>query len=64
MDNNYSACICYIRTVQLSTTFLLIYYILTSQVCIWDPVTGKQLGQTLIGHKQWITWLTWQPLHL
>ncbi|XP_064391619.1 notchless protein homolog 1-like isoform X2 [Halichondria panicea] len=34
------------------------------QVCIWDPVTGKQMGHTLIGHKQWITWLTWEPLHL
>lgn len=31
---------------------------------IWDPETGKQLGKTLIGHKQWITYLSWQPLHL
>ncbi|XP_013408024.1 notchless protein homolog 1 [Lingula anatina] len=35
-----------------------------SQVCIWDPSSGKQLGKTLIGHRQWITWLTWKPLHL
>ncbi|XP_033731537.1 notchless protein homolog 1-like [Pecten maximus] len=34
------------------------------QVCLWDPGTGKQLGHTLVGHKQWITWLCWKPLHL
>lgn len=35
-----------------------------SQVCVWDPATGKQIGKTLSLHKQWITWLTWKPLHL
>ncbi|KAK3085137.1 hypothetical protein FSP39_024968 [Pinctada imbricata] len=35
-----------------------------SQVCIWNPANGQQLGKTLIGHKQWITWLCWKPLHL
>lgn len=35
-----------------------------SQICIWDPTTGLQLGKTLTGHKQWITWLCWKPLHL
>lgn len=35
-----------------------------SQVCIWDPATGNQIGKTLSLHKQWITWLTWKPLHL
>ena len=34
------------------------------QVFIWDPSNGQQLGKTLIGHKQWITWLAWKPLHL
>nr|CAB3264348.1 notchless protein homolog 1 [Phallusia mammillata] len=34
------------------------------QVCIWDPKTGKQVGKTMSGHKQWITHLCWQPLHL
>ncbi len=37
------------------------------QICIWDPSTGKQLGKTLMGHtghRQWITWLCWKPLHL
>jgi len=33
------------------------------QVCIWDPKTGKQIGRTLTGHKQWITYICWEPLH-
>jgi len=36
----------------------------TGQVMVWDPDTGKQKGKTLIGHKQWITSLAWEPLHL
>ncbi|XP_065892150.1 notchless protein homolog 1-like [Dysidea avara] len=32
-------------------------------VCIWDSVTGKQLGKFLTGHRQWITWLSWRPMH-
>ncbi|XP_064612441.1 notchless protein homolog 1-like [Liolophura sinensis] len=35
-----------------------------SQINLWDPLTGKQLGKTMTGHKQWITWLCWKPLHL
>lgn len=35
----------------------------SAQIRIWDPVTGKQLGKTLKGHLQWITWLCWEPLH-
>ncbi|KAK5887484.1 hypothetical protein CesoFtcFv8_016083 [Champsocephalus esox] len=35
-----------------------------SQICLWDPVTGTQLGKTLTGHSKWITWLSWEPLHL
>uniref|UniRef100_H2ZLW4 NLE domain-containing protein n=1 Tax=Ciona savignyi TaxID=51511 RepID=H2ZLW4_CIOSA len=34
------------------------------QIYLWDPKTGKQVGKALIGHKQWITYLCWQPLHL
>ena len=30
---------------------------------IWDPQTGKLL-QTLKGHRQYITSLCWEPLHL
>ncbi|XP_065892131.1 protein Notchless-like [Dysidea avara] len=33
------------------------------KVCIWDSVTGKQLGKFLTGHRQWITWLSWRPMH-
>eukprot|EP00092_Neocalanus_flemingeri_P024068 GFUD01026108.1.p1 GENE.GFUD01026108.1~~GFUD01026108.1.p1 ORF type:complete len:493 (+),score=112.93 GFUD01026108.1:94-1572(+) len=33
-------------------------------VMIWDPVTGKARGRVLTGHKQWITCVTWEPLHL
>ncbi|XP_057295137.1 notchless protein homolog 1-like [Hydractinia symbiolongicarpus] len=34
-----------------------------AEIRIWDPETGNQLGKPLTGHKQWITWLTWEPLH-
>ena len=33
-------------------------------VIVWDPETGKQCGRALTGHKQWITAVSWQPLHL
>jgi len=33
-------------------------------IMLWDPETGKQVGRTLSGHRQWITWLSWRPLHL
>eukprot|EP00095_Tigriopus_kingsejongensis_P005939 maker-scaffold316_size209483-snap-gene-1.29 protein:Tk05939 transcript:maker-scaffold316_size209483-snap-gene-1.29-mRNA-1 annotation:"notchless protein homolog 1" len=33
-------------------------------VVIWDPDTGKPIGRMLSGHKQFITGLAWQPLHL
>ena len=33
-------------------------------VIVWDPESGKQSGRALTGHKQWITALAWQPLHL
>ncbi|CAG8530576.1 1805_t:CDS:10 [Acaulospora morrowiae] len=31
---------------------------------LWDPETGKSIGDPLKGHSQWITCLTWEPLHL
>lgn len=34
------------------------------QITIWNPETGKQIGKPLTGHRQWITFLSWQPLHL
>lgn len=33
------------------------------KIIIWDPKTGKQMGKTFIGHKQWITSLSWEPYH-
>lgn len=33
-------------------------------VMVWDPETGKQRGKALLGHKQWITSICWEPLHL
>jgi len=32
-------------------------------IWMWDPTTGNQIGKTLMGHKQFITWLQWEPLH-
>merc|ERR1712029_593653 len=33
-------------------------------VIVWCPETGKQRGRTLVEHRQWITSITWEPLHL
>ncbi|CDJ44742.1 hypothetical protein, conserved, partial [Eimeria tenella] len=33
-------------------------------VCIWDPDGGALAGAPLKGHKQPVTSLAWQPLHL
>ncbi|KAG7308539.1 Notchless protein 1 [Plutella xylostella] len=33
------------------------------KVMLWDPVTGLQLGKTMVGHKQWVTALAWEPYH-
>ncbi|XP_023015802.1 notchless protein homolog 1 [Leptinotarsa decemlineata] len=33
------------------------------KINIWDPFTGNQLGKTMVGHKQWITSLCWEPYH-
>ncbi|XP_065868417.1 notchless protein homolog isoform X2 [Euphorbia lathyris] len=30
----------------------------------WDPQTGKPLGNALMGHKKWITGISWEPVHL
>ncbi|KAL6129956.1 hypothetical protein ACLB2K_068338 [Fragaria x ananassa] len=30
----------------------------------WDPQTGKPSGNPLIGHKKWITGISWEPVHL
>lgn len=34
------------------------------QIFLWNPETGEQLGaKPLTGHKKWINWLCWEPLH-
>lgn len=30
---------------------------------VWDPVTGQQKGLPMKGHRQWITSLSWEPMH-
>ena len=34
------------------------------QVRLWDPKTGKPIGDALKGHSKWITSLSWEPIHL
>eukprot|EP01119_Soliformovum_irregulare_P025564 TRINITY_DN9508_c0_g1_i1.p1 TRINITY_DN9508_c0_g1~~TRINITY_DN9508_c0_g1_i1.p1 ORF type:complete len:470 (-),score=104.45 TRINITY_DN9508_c0_g1_i1:78-1487(-) len=36
---------------------------LDNEVRVWDPVSGKQIGGALKGHKRHITCLAWEPLH-
>lgn len=36
----------------------------SGNVIVWDPLSGKQAGRTMAGHKQFITALAWEPLHL
>nr|CCA23149.1 notchless family protein putative [Albugo laibachii Nc14] len=33
------------------------------EIRVWDPLVGKQVGQAIKGHKQWITSLCWEPMH-
>lgn len=33
-------------------------------VRIWDPKTGKNVGEALKGHAKWVLALAWQPYHL
>lgn len=33
-------------------------------VRLWDPKSGKQIGEALKGHTKWITGLAWEPVHL
>ncbi|CAL9049333.1 notchless protein homolog [Musa acuminata AAA Group] len=34
------------------------------ELLTWDPQTGKQSGGPLLGHKKWITGISWEPVHL
>ena len=33
-------------------------------VRIWDPKTGKQLGNAMKGHTKWVTSVAWEPYHV
>jgi ribosome assembly protein 4 len=33
-------------------------------VRVWDPKTGKQLGNPMKGHTKWVTSLAWEPYHV
>lgn len=33
------------------------------KIIIWDPFKGIQIGRDMIGHKQWVTNLSWEPYH-
>ena len=33
-------------------------------LCMWDPNTGKLLYSKSKAHKQWITSISWEPMHL
>ncbi|OXA57705.1 notchless protein homolog 1 [Folsomia candida] len=34
------------------------------KILIWDPSSGKQMGKPLMGHKDYVSFLCWEPLHL
>ena len=34
------------------------------QLRLWDPKTGKPIGEPLKGHSKWVTSLAWEPIHL
>ncbi|CAH2262853.1 notchless protein homolog 1 [Pararge aegeria] len=31
------------------------------RIMLWDPLSGNQIGKTMMGHKQWVTALAWEP---
>lgn len=35
-----------------------------NSVRLWDPKTGKQVGEPMRGHSKWITSLAWEPIHV
>jgi WD40 repeat protein len=34
------------------------------QVRLWDPKTGKSIGDAMKGHTKWVTSLAWEPIHM
>lgn len=35
----------------------------TGCIRLWDPDKGAAVGKPLVGHKQWVTFLSWEPQH-
>ena len=35
-----------------------------TQVRLWDPKTGKPIGDAMKGHTKWVTSLAWEPIHM
>lgn len=33
-------------------------------VRLWDPKTGKAVGEAMKGHTKWVMSLSWEPIHL
>eukprot|EP00611_Tribonema_gayanum_P006036 TRINITY_DN152_c0_g1_i1.p1 TRINITY_DN152_c0_g1~~TRINITY_DN152_c0_g1_i1.p1 ORF type:complete len:520 (-),score=86.80 TRINITY_DN152_c0_g1_i1:136-1695(-) len=33
------------------------------EIRLWDPATGQPIGSPLVSHKQWVTSLSWEPMH-
>ena len=33
------------------------------QIRIWNPENGEEACKPLAGHSQFITWISWEPLH-
>lgn len=33
-------------------------------VRLWDPNTGKGMGDAMRGHAKWVTGLAWEPVHM
>ena len=62
IDRFRSLQLCTVLETTLTTKTLDIFQ--AGAVIVWDPETGKQCGRVLTGHKQWITAVSWQPLHL
>lgn len=36
---------------------------LNGVLILWDPITGKMLGQPIKAHTKWITMISWEPMH-
>lgn len=36
---------------------------LNGVLILWDPSTGKMLGQPIKAHTKWITMISWEPMH-